>query len=67
MQFRVVVAGESAMYVHARTEPLTAGDRFKITPDSADEFRVRHFAFDPVGPDSPQMLIVVDRLMSRFD
>ena len=63
VRFRVVVAGESAMYVHTRTEPLTAGDRFKITPDSPDEIRVRHFAFDPVGPDSPEMLIVADRVM----
>ena len=63
VQFRVVIAGESAIYVHTRTEPLTAGDRFKITPDSPDAIRVRHFAFDPVGPDSPEMLIVADRVM----
>lgn len=63
MQFCVVVAGESAMYVYTRTEPLTAGDRFKLTPESPDEIRVRHFAFDPVGPDSPEMLIVADRVM----
>lgn len=63
VQFRVVIAGESAIYVHTRAEPLTAGDRFKITPDSPDSIRVRHFAFDPVGPDSPEMLIVADRVM----
>lgn len=51
------------MYVHTRTEPLTVGDRFKITPDSPDEIRVRHFAFDPIDSDSPEMLIVADRVM----
>ena len=63
MQFRVVVAGESAMYVHTRTEPLTAGDRFKLTCGGPDELRVQHFAYDPVGPESPEMLIVADRVM----
>lgn len=63
MQFRVVVASETGMYVHTRTEPLTAGDRLKLTPESPDEVRVRHFAFDPVGSDSPEMLIVADRVM----
>lgn len=51
------------MYVHTRTEPLTAGDRFKLTAESADEVRVRHFEFDPADPDSPEMLIVADRVM----
>lgn len=63
MQFRVVIAGESAVYVHTRTNALTAGDRFKIAQDSADEIRVRHFAYDPVGEDSPEMLIIADRVM----
>jgi len=62
VQFRVVVAGENAVYVHTRTTALTAGDRFKITSDSPEEVLVRHFAFDPVGSDSPEMLIIVDRL-----
>lgn len=62
MQFRVVVAGESLMYVHSTTKPLSAGCKFKINHGSPDEFRVRHFAFDPVDSDSPEMLIVADRV-----
>lgn len=62
MKFRVVVAGEGSMYVHSRNQELSVGDTFKISPESQGEFRVRGFAYSPVDPDQPEMLIQAERV-----
>lgn len=61
MDFRVVVAGESSMYVLSRAEALKSGDLFELPGVPGKKLRVREISYDPVGDNEFEFLIAAER------